>query len=69
RKVPATRVKFALEHLLRNYLDGRTDDEPFSGFVDRHTDEELGNMLGTGNFAAPDPEFVAPKQPHAPAGV
>ena len=69
RKVPATRVKYALENLLRTYLSKRADEEVFSGFVDRHTDEELGNMLGLENIAAADPDFVPPRQSHAPAGV
>ena len=69
RKVPATRVKYALENLLKSYLERRVDEERFSGFVDRHTDDELGNMLGMENLAAIDPEFIAPRQTHAPAGL
>ncbi len=46
RKVPADRVKFALENLLRNYEGKRGAGESFGKFVDRHSDESLGTYLG-----------------------
>ncbi len=69
RKVPATKVKYALENLLRSYQEERTDDENFALFVDRHTDEELGSRLGLHLLAEPDPDFVPPPARHAPVGV
>ena len=45
RKLPATEVKFALENLLNGYIEKRDDDEDFSGFVDRHQDDELAAMM------------------------
>lgn len=69
RKVPATKVKFALENLLRNYQAERTDDENFGLFVDRHTDDELGECLGLDLLADDDPDFIPPPARHAPAGV
>jgi len=65
RKVPADKVKYALENLLRAYLAQRSEEETFSLFVDRHTDDELGAMLGLDLLAQDDPEFVPPPPPHA----
>lgn len=65
RKVPADKVKYALENLLRSYLNLRDDDETFSLFVDRHTDDELAAMLGLDLMAEDDPSFVPPPRPHA----
>jgi sulfite reductase beta subunit-like hemoprotein len=70
RKVPATKVKFALENLLRAYQEHKVDaDESFSFFVDRHTDQELAQFLGLHLLAEADPDFVPPPPRHAPAGV
>jgi sulfite reductase beta subunit-like hemoprotein len=69
RKVPADKVKYALENLLRAYRRFKSDDEDFSDFVDRHTDEELGAFLGQDLLAEPDPEFTPPPLLHTPAGV
>ncbi len=68
RKVPADRVKFALENLLRAYQSRRHPEETFSRFVDRHSDEELGGFLGVHLLAEPDPEFQPPPPRHAPPG-
>lgn len=68
RKVPADRVKFALENLLRAYQSHRQPEETFSRFVDRHSDEELGGFLGVHLLAEPDPEFQPPPPRHAPPG-
>ena len=46
RKVPAENVKYALENLLLSYQNERTEYDSFSDFVDRHTDDELGQYLG-----------------------
>lgn len=45
RKLPATEVKSALANLLNGYIDQRDEDEDFSGFVDRHTDDELADLM------------------------
>jgi sulfite reductase beta subunit-like hemoprotein len=47
RKVPATNVKFAIENLLNGYQEVKEPDEDFSTFVDRHSDEELANLMKT----------------------
>ncbi len=44
RKVPADKVKFALENLLREAH--KRDGEEFSDFVRRYSDEELDRFLG-----------------------
>lgn len=46
RKVPATDVKVALANLLNGYSAQKDPEEDFSSFVDRHSDEELGTLLG-----------------------
>jgi sulfite reductase beta subunit-like hemoprotein len=69
RKVPATKVKYAIENLLAAYKSGKQDGENFSEFVDRHTDEELGQFLGLHLLAEADPDFVPPPARHAPAGL
>ncbi len=69
RKVPATRVGYALENLLVAYRGERTDDDRFSDFVDRHTDEELGAFLGLDNLAMNDPTWMPPPARHTLAGV
>ncbi|MBI1332666.1 MAG: nitrite/sulfite reductase [Armatimonadetes bacterium] len=45
RKVPATQVKYAIEHLINGYLDQREIDEDFSGFVDRNSDDDLAALM------------------------
>jgi sulfite reductase beta subunit-like hemoprotein len=47
RKLPATKVKFALEHLLLSYVDQREDDDDFGSFVDRHSNDDLAAMMKT----------------------
>ena len=47
RKVPATNVKFALENLLNGYVEAREEEDDFSDFVDRHSDEELAALMKT----------------------
>lgn len=47
RKVPATQIKFALEHLLKGYIELRDEDDDFGDFVDRHTDVELADLMKT----------------------
>lgn len=48
RKLPATDVKFALEHLLNGYVEQREEDDDFSDFVERHSNEELADLMKTG---------------------
>ncbi len=47
RKVPATNVKFALENLINGYVEKRDEEEDFSDFVDRHSDEDLAALMKT----------------------
>lgn len=47
RRVVATDVPQALENLLTGYLDTRVEDDDFSSFVDRHSDEELAALMKT----------------------
>ena len=56
RKVPATDVATAIEHLLNNYAESKDQDEFFGDFVDRHSNEELAALMQT-RFAegVPDP--------------
>ncbi len=56
RKVPATEVATAIEHLLNNYAERKETDEFFGDFVDRHSNDELAALMQT-RFAegAPDP--------------
>ncbi len=69
RKVPATKVKYAIENLLRAYQELKSDGENFSLFVDRHSDAELGEFLGVHLLAEPDPDFVAPPPRCVPASI
>ena len=46
RKVPATDVAAAIENLLKGYMAEKDPEEDFSAFVDRHSNEELGTLLG-----------------------
>jgi len=63
RKVPATNVKYALENLLNGYVEAREEEDDFSDFVDRHSDEELANLMKT-TFAEGIPSQV-PALAHA----
>jgi sulfite reductase beta subunit-like hemoprotein len=74
RKVPADKVKYALENLLRAYRANRSENgeqiESFGRFVDRHTDSELGEFLGLNLLAQDDPTWTPPPpRAHAPVGV
>jgi precorrin-3B synthase len=60
RKVPADKVKLALANLLRAYRELRSEGETFGRFVDRHSDEELGAMLGLDLLAQDDPTWTPP---------
>jgi sulfite reductase beta subunit-like hemoprotein len=57
RKVPATEAKFAIENLLNNYANVKVEDEDFSDFVDRHSDDELAALMNT-TFAEGAPELA-----------
>jgi precorrin-3B synthase len=52
RRVPATDVKFAIANLLNGYLENRDDEDDFSTFVDRTSDDELAALMKT-SFAEP----------------
>jgi sulfite reductase beta subunit-like hemoprotein len=62
RKVPATDVKYALENLLNGYVDTRDEEDDFSDFVDRHSDEQLAALMKT-TFAE-GVETPAPSHSH-----
>ena len=47
RKVPATDVATAIEHLLNNYAERRDGEDTFSDFVDRHSNDELAALMQT----------------------
>jgi len=70
RKVPADKVKYALENLIRAYKDKRGTEETFGKWVDRHEDSELGEFLGLHLLAQDDPTWTPPPpRAHAPVGV
>lgn len=47
RKVPATNVKYAIENLLKGYLQNHDDGEDFGDFVDRSSNDELAALMQT----------------------
>lgn len=47
RRVAATDVPKALENLLNGYVETRAEDDDFSSFVDRHSDDELASLMKT----------------------
>ncbi len=70
RKVPADKVKYALENLLCAFQNTRQTEETFGQWVDRHTDHELGEHIGLHLLAKDDPNWTPPPpRTHAPAGV
>ncbi len=70
RKVPADKVKYAIENLLTRFQATRRDGESFGTWVDRNTDAELGEALGLHLLAQDDPNWTPPPpRAHAPAGV
>ena len=70
RKVPADKVKYALENVLRAYKLYKQEGETFGLFVDRHTNEELGEFLGIHLLAQDDPTWTPPPiRSHAPVGA
>lgn len=70
RKVPADKVKFALENVLRAYRARKYEAENFGQFVDRHTNDELGEFLGLNLLARDDPTWTPPPmRSHAPVGA
>ena len=70
RKVPADKVKFALENLINAYHAKRGNGETFGRWVDRHEDSELGEFLGLHLLAQDDPTWTPPPpRAHAPVGV
>lgn len=70
RKVPADKVKFALENLLRNYQATKQDGDHFGLWVDRHDNDTLGSYLGLHLIAQDDPTWTPPPpRAHPPTGV
>lgn len=47
RRVAATDIPRALENLLNGYVETREEDDDFSSFVDRTSDEVLANLMKT----------------------
>lgn len=58
RKVPASEVKFALANLLNGYLSKRDEEDDFSDFVDRHSDDELALLMQTTFAEGVDPVTI-----------
>ncbi len=46
RRVPTEELDDAVAGLISGWLDGRLDRESFRSFCDRHTDDELGALIG-----------------------
>ena len=70
RKVPADKVKYALENLLRRYKADQSPTENFGQWTDRHANDELGEFLGLHLLANDDPTWTPPPpRAHAPAGA
>ncbi len=70
RKVPADKVKYALENILHAYRANRSGDETFGRWVDRHENDQLGEFLGLHLLAQDDPTWTPPPpRSHAPAGA
>ena len=70
RKVPASVIHLALENLLGSFKITRNQDETFGQFVDRHTNDELGEFLGLELLAQDDPDWTPPPpRAHAPVGA
>lgn len=70
RKVPADKVKLALENLLRAYKANKSEAEVFGQFVDRHTNEQMGEFLGLDLIAKDDPTWTPPPiRSHAPVAA
>ena len=44
RRVPSDGLEAAVEGLIRGWLDGRDEDESFTEFQRRLSDEELGEL-------------------------
>ncbi len=67
RKVPATKVKYALENLLRAYRSEKAAANSFGEFIDTHSNDELGVYLGLELLAQDDPTWTPPPaRAHAP---
>ncbi|CCW34584.1 sulfite reductase, beta subunit (hemoprotein) [Chthonomonas calidirosea] len=70
RKVPADKVKYAIENLLVSFRCTRKEGESFGQWVDRHTNEELAEFLGLHLLAQDDPTWTPPPpRAHAPVEV
>jgi sulfite reductase (ferredoxin) len=63
-RVPAAHVSEAVERLLRAYLTGRRDGEPFRAFCAAHTDDELRAFLAGAEVAAVARDTPAGPGPH-----
>ncbi len=59
RRVPADDAKFFVERLIRAYLERRQPGEPFKGFADRTSDEELIAIASDRPLEEVEAEFKA----------
>lgn len=59
RRVPADDAKFYVERLIRAYLERRQAGEPFKGFADRSSDEELISIASGRPLEEVEAEFKA----------
>ena len=70
RKVPADKIKFALENLLTSYRCTRLEEESFGEWTDKLSNEQLGEYLGLHLLAQDDPDWTPPPiRSHAPVGA
>ncbi|HEX5531749.1 MAG TPA: nitrite reductase [Methylomirabilota bacterium] len=63
-RVPAAHVPEAVERLLRAYLAGRRDGQPFRAFCAAHTDDELRALLAGAEVAPVARDTPAGPVPH-----
>jgi sulfite reductase beta subunit-like hemoprotein len=69
RKVPAEKIKFALENLLNAFNAHKRDGEEFNDWVNRHSDEELDRFLGVETIIGAPETRAAHDTAAAPAGA
>ena len=67
RKVPADKVKYALENLFKAYQTEKVADDTFGHFVDRNTNDDLADRMGLHLLAQDDPTWVPPARKAAVA--
>jgi sulfite reductase beta subunit-like hemoprotein len=59
RKVPADKVEYAMENLLKAFNTNHTENEEFNAWIHRHSNEELDGFLGVETIiGAPDTNII-----------